>query len=257
MSGFDPREHTHDSAGQPWAGRTFSPTAFGDDDGAAPPELLAALERHRDEAGSALDVLQALRAARLLVPLVTRLGEAGENEHGVAVDKTQELSIVTVAGPDSRTVLPAFTSVAAMTAWRPEARPIPTEAVRVALAAAGEGTELVVLDPGSDTEFALRRSAIRALAESSEWLPSHSDPAVRDAVARAAEREPAVAGFSLQDGDPTHRLRGPELLIELTILPGLGREQLDAVVAALTARLAAEEVVTARVDSLGLRLRPA
>ena len=250
-------DHLHDSAGQPWAGRRFSPTAFGDDDGTAPAAVLAALIAHRDESGSAEAVLDSLRGARLMVPLVAHLGESGENEHGLTVDKTQELSIVTVTGPDGRTVLPAFTSVAALGIWRAEARPIPTEAVRVALAAASEGTELVVLDPGSETEFVVRRSAIRALAESSPWVPAHRDPEVAAAVSRGVEAEPAIASVSLQDGDPSHRLRGPELMIELTLIPGLSREQLDEVIARVSAAWAAEAVVAERVDSLGLRLRSA
>nr|WP_286279447.1 SseB family protein [Naasia aerilata] len=71
--------------------------------------------------------------------------------------------MVTVAGPDGRTVLPAFTSVDAMRAWNPKARPIPAESERIALAAAAEGTDLLVLDPLSDTEFVLRRPAVEAL----------------------------------------------------------------------------------------------
>ena len=43
-------------------------------------------------------------------------------------------------------MLPAFTSVDTMRAWDPAARPIPASGERVALAAAGEGTDLVVLD---------------------------------------------------------------------------------------------------------------
>jgi len=257
MADASPHDHRHDSAGQPWEGRRFSPTAFGDDDGSAPPAVLATLVAHRDAGGGPEAVLEALRGARLMVPLVAHLGESGENEHGLTVDKTQELSIVTVTGPDGRTVLPAFTSVAALAQWRAEARPIPTEASRVALAAASEGTELVVLDPGSDTEFVLRRSAIRALAESSPWLPAHRDPDVLEAITRSSAAEPAIASVSLHDGDPRHRLQGPELVVELALIPGLTREQLDDVTGRLSAAWALESVIAERVDSLGLRLRPA
>ena len=115
--------HLADSAGQPWAGRSFDENSHSSDDGSAPPALSAALARFRaGELGQA-GVVDALREARLLIPLVAHLGEAGENEHGHTIDKSQELSIVTVAGPDGRNVLPVFSSVAAMSTWNPQARP--------------------------------------------------------------------------------------------------------------------------------------
>ncbi|RIJ30797.1 SseB family protein, partial [Clavibacter michiganensis subsp. insidiosus] len=41
-----------DSAGTPWAGRSFEPTPFPDDDGSAPPAVASALARHgRGEVG--------------------------------------------------------------------------------------------------------------------------------------------------------------------------------------------------------------
>ncbi len=123
-------------------------------------------------------VVDALRDSRLLIPLVAVAGELGTNEHGHAIDKSQELSIVTVMGPDGRSVLPAFSSVSAMSLWNPAARPVPATAARVALAAASENTDLVVLDPTSETEFALRRPALWALAQSQSWTPSYLDEEV-------------------------------------------------------------------------------
>ena len=57
-------------------------------------------------------------------------------------------------------MLPAFSSAAAMAAWDPAARPVPAPARQVALGAAGDGTELVVIDPLSDTEFACADLAV-------------------------------------------------------------------------------------------------
>ena len=85
--------------------------------------------------------------------------------HGLAVDKTQELSIVTVAAPDGRRVLPVFTSVAAMSRWDAAARPVPADGVRTAVAASADDTDLIVIDPGSETEFVLRRPAVWAIAQ--------------------------------------------------------------------------------------------
>ena len=243
-----------DSAGQPWEGRSFGETAFADDDGAAPGALLAALQRFRDHNGDEAMVVDALRDARLLIPLVARLGEAGVNEHGKTVDKSAELSIVTVAGPDGRNVLPVFSSVDAMQRWNPVARPVPADGVRVALAAADEGTDLVVLDPTSDTEFVIRRPALWAIAQSLPWAPSHADPEVAAEFERGVSRESAVVAVTLAAGDPDATLRGPEVVVQLALQPGLDQSALTELLERLQSRWAASELIALRVDSLAVKL---
>jgi hypothetical protein len=254
MSG--PTPHA-DSAGTPWAGRSFEPTPFPDDDGSAPPALAEALARHgRGEVGQAA-VVDALRGARLLIPLVARLGEEGVGDAGLRVDKSAELSIITVAGPDGRTVMPVFTSVAAMGRWDPAARPVPADAVRVALAAASDETDLVVLDPASETEFVLRRPAVWAVARSLPWTPSPEDPEVAAALEASVAEEPAVVALSTSPGDPRARLEGPELMIRLALVDGLDRAALDALIARLQGEWARSAVLADRVDSMGLRITSA
>ncbi|WP_285037078.1 SseB family protein [Plantibacter sp. ME-Dv--P-095] len=246
-----------DSAGQPWAGRRFQQNASSGDDGSAPERLIESLRRFRaGEVGEA-EVVDAFRDSRLLIPLVAHLGEAGSNEQGQLVDKSQELSIVTVTGPDGRTVLPVFSSVGAMSAWNGTARPIPADGVRVALAAASEQTDVVVLDPTSTTEFAIRRPALWAIAQSQPWTPSFSDAAVRQAFERSIEPELAVVTVRLRAGDPDAKLAGSELVVELGLLQGLTQQELDAVLARLAQRWAADETIATRVDSLAVSLRPA
>ncbi len=243
-----------DSAGVPWAGRHFEPNAASADDGSAPPRLVAALARFRAKEAGEAEVVDAMRESRLLVPLVAELGDAGTTEHGLIVDKSQELSIVTVAGPDGRAVLPAFSSVAAMAQWNPKARPVPVAGTRVALAAAAEGTELVVLDPRSETEFVIRRPALWAVAQSERWIPSYLDPEVLAAFMAATAGEPAVLGVTLAAADPTARLVGPELAVRLTLTAGLGRLEVDAIMARMAGLWTASELITSRVDSLKVQL---
>jgi hypothetical protein len=243
-----------DSAGVPWEGRSFDHGPASDDDGSAPPRLLEAIRRFRARELGEADVVDAVRESRLLIPLVAVLGDSGTNDHGHLVDKSQELSIVTVVAPDGRNILPAFTSVAAMSHWNPAARPIPADGPRVALAAADEGTDLVIVDPTAETEFVIRRPALWALANGEPWVPSYLDEAVLSAFMDGTESDDSVIAIQLAPGDPDARLEGSELIVQLTLVDGLGRAELDAIVGGLQERWSRSELIARRVDSLALRL---
>ena len=244
----DSCDHGHDaansgdSAGVPWEGRSFEANPHAADDGSADPALLAALLRFRSGEGSQAEVVDAFRAARVLVPLIAEKGEEGTGPTGLKVDKTQELSIVTVAAPDGRRVQPVA------------ARPIPVEAIRVALSASSEQTDLIVLDPASETEFVFRRPAVWAIAQEQRWEPSHLSPEVFTALRESIAHELAVIDVSVAAGDPDARMRGPELIVTLELVDGLERETLDAVLARLAQRWAADDRMAVLVDSLTVKL---
>jgi len=241
-----------DSAGIPWSGRHFKHADSSGDDGSAPPELIAAIGRFRSGELGETDVVDALRGARLLIPLVARLGTDGLNEHGG--EKRQELSIVTVAGPDGRTVMPVFSSVAAMARWNPSARPVPATGPRVALAAAAEGTDLVIVDPTSETEFVIRRPALEAMARQRAWVPSHVDPEVLRVFQDAAAAERTPVAVRLSPGDPAARLAGPELVVTLVLAPGLDSAALESLITRQRERWATSAVIASRVDSIRIAL---
>lgn len=254
---------TADSAGQPWAGRRFEANPHAGDDGAADPALLAALTAFRAGAGDPVAVVDAYRAARLLIPLMAEEGggddadPVGGGVRGLRVDKTQELSIVTVAAPDGRPVLPVFTSVAAMAQWDGGARPVPADGVRTALAAVDDDTDLIVIDPGSATEFVLRRPAVWAIARGEPWEPAYVSPEVFTGLQESVAGELAVVDLSVAAGDPEGRLHGPELVVELRLMAGLDQSELDAVLQRLARRWAADDRVAVLADSLTVRLRRA
>lgn len=241
-----------DSAGVPWEGRSFHKNAASDDDGAAPPKVIEAIRRFRAREVGVADVVRALHDARLLLPLMATRGDEGVGAHGQLVDKTQELSLVTAAGPDGRPVLPAFTSVATMREWNATARPIPIAVPRIALAVASEGTPLIVVDPGTPTMFVVRRPAFAALATGEPWVPSFEDPAVLQAFLDASAGEDALVALQLAPGDVMARLAGAELLVQLSVADGLPPSELDALVARLSTRWGAESVIAERVDSIGV-----
>lgn len=256
--------HDHaDSAGQSWVGRSFQVNPNAADDGSAPAELIAALQHFRateplssERTAAHIAVIDAIRSARFLIPLVAEAGEVGVNSEGITVDKTQELGIVTVAGPGERTVLPVFTSVSAMNRWREDARPVPADGTRVALAAAGDGAQWVVLDPGSETEFVVRRPTVDAIAQSLAWIPSHADPVVIEAFARSVESQPAVRSIALRCDDPNALGSGDELTVELVLAPNLEQDDLLLIVNALADIWVMEQVISERVDSLRVQLIP-
>jgi len=245
-----------DSAGIPFEGRRFHENPLAADDGSAPERVVEAIRRLRAGELGIQDVVATLHPERLLVPLVAVAGDHGVGPHGQTVDKTQELSIVTVAAPDGRAVLPAFTSVAAMQAWDAVARPIPIQASRVALAAASEGTPLIVIDPGSDTQTVVRSPAFRALATGEAWTPAFEDAEVADAFGASVADEPAVEAVGLAPGDPEARLAGPELVVVLRFAPGVSDDARQAALARLQQRWAADELIATRVDSIALRTAP-
>lgn len=246
-----------DSAGVPWAGRRFETNSSADDDGSAPVPLVDALREFRAGRGSESDVVDAVRGSRLLIPLLAALAESTTAATGLVADKSAELGVVTVAGPDGRTVLPVFASVEAMRRWNTSARPVPSDAVRVALAAAADSTDLVVLDPGSETEYAIRRPAIWAIAQGRAWTPSYSDPRVLAEFVESARSEPAVSSLRVEAGDPEARLAGPELVVVLRILAGLSRTDLEATVGRLQHNWARSALIAEAVDSIAVRLLPA
>ncbi|GAA3900163.1 SseB family protein [Microbacterium invictum] len=243
-----------DSAGQPWAGRSFETNPHSHDDGSADAALLAALLSFRDGDGDPVAVVEAYRTARLLIPLVAEKGDEGVGPTGLTVDKTQELAIVTVAAPDGRRVLPVFTSVAAMSAWDANARPVPADGVRTALSAAADDTDLIVIDPGSPTEFVLRRPAVWAIGQGQPWEPADQSPEVFAGLQQSIGGELAVLDLSVAPGDPAARLRGPELIVRLHLIDGLDKEELDAVLQRLAARWAADDRIAVLVDSLTVKL---
>jgi len=243
-----------DSAGVPWEGRAFQANPHAGDDGSADPALLAALTAFRAGEGDQVAVVDAYRSARLLIPLVAEKGDEGVGPTGLTVDKTQELSIVTVAAPDGRRVLPVFTSVAAMQRWDATARPVPADGVRTALAAANDDTDLIVIDPTSETEFVLRRPAVWAIGQGRSWEPAFASPEVYRGLQESIGGELAVLDLSVAPGDPDARLRGPELVVRLQLIAGLDQSELDAVLQRLAARWAADDRVAVLVDSLTVKL---
>jgi hypothetical protein len=247
-------DRLRDSAGRPWQGRNFEANDWADDDGSAPALLVDAIDAFRAGDASPQVVIDAFRQCRVLIPLLADLGDAEIGAHGQLIEKSADLSIVTVLGPDGQKVLPVFSSVAAMQSWNKTARPVPVEPVKAALAAASEETHRIVIDPGSVTEFAIRRPAIEAIAKSIDWLPPEQRDDVHAAFKAAIATEDDVFAYALQAGDPEAKLQGSELLALFRVRAGLPEAKVNETMRRVFERLTEDAAIAAGVDSLAVKL---
>ncbi len=262
-----------DSAGQPWAGRNLDGGNaaihnFDADDGSADAGYLKAVADLAAGTGNEAAVVASLSSARVFVPIIAQLAEEGEGAAGLHSDKQADMALVTLKAPDGRTAMPVFTSTAALEAWHPQARPVAVYAARAALSAVAESAELLVLDPGSDITFVVRRPAVWALAQQRPWTPSYDDPELAGLLGSSVAGLPAVRRVEIQPGGGVASVAadgsrlagggaGPELRILLYLEDGLDAAGVQAVVAGLHAGWARSELFAERVDSIEVKLQRA
>jgi hypothetical protein len=227
---------------------------FSGDDGSADPRLAAALAAYAEDPASAEpDVLAALPGARLLVPVVALPGETEEGlgtkaGGGLRREKTSDMAVPTIQAPDGRRALPAFTSVAALTRWRPDARPVAVPFVQTLRALAHEQADTLLLDMAGPVAYALSGAALRAAAEGRDGADPLADDTVRSAVRDVVAAEPGVVRAYLSSSDASDGTLG------LVLAPGAVVGEVAKQVA--TALAADEALRAALVRGLDLALLP-
>jgi len=175
---------------------------FRGDRGGADPLLTAALAAYHVGQGSEQAALDALAAARLLVPVIAEQSHKDQSHKDQSGgDKDSEMVLPTLIGRDGRPAVLAFTGLDALARWRPDARPVPAEADRVWRAAVADGCA-VVIDVAGPVPLAVEGARLAALAAGQPVPPPHEDLDVRAEVQAAVAAEPAIAGFSLAPGHP-------------------------------------------------------
>jgi len=172
---------------------------FAADDGSAHPALAAALDRYRQGTATDAEVVDALRGARLLVPVVAVLGEVETGPDGLAREKTSDMAVPTIQAPDGRRALPAFTSTEALARWRPDARPVAVPLLQALQALAQERADTLLLDMAGPVPYALTGAALRAAVGAPDPL---ADPAVQEALRGAVAAAPGVTRAHLTPGAP-------------------------------------------------------
>ena len=249
FEGHDPTQG-RDTAGVPWQGRELTSTGFDADEGAADAALLAALGAPQTSAspergparelsaGEEIEVVAAVSAARLIVPIVAVPG----------ADAASDMAAVTLSAPDGRKALPAFTSIDQLAGWDARARPVPVTAQRAALAAIQEGCDAIVLDVGTAYARELRTSMVWALAMDREWVPAHRDEHVARAVGAATQNEKHIVRWSLDEG------QAGALVIQVALVPDLTPAQINEVLQRVGTQIAADGEARARIDAVVFRL---
>ncbi|RJK96710.1 SseB family protein [Vallicoccus soli] len=214
---------------------------FAGDEGGADPRLAAALAAWSRDPAHEPEVLRALAAARVLVPVVavaTGVEDAGGGLHREA---GTDMAVVVLEGTDGRRALPVFTGLASLAAYDPAARPVPVEAARAALAAAAEGAPVVVVDVAGPVRYVVPSAALRRLAEGDPLLPLYDDPAALAALGALLAEEPAVVAAWVGP------VGGSDARLSLAVADPSDAAAVRALAARLGGRLREDPAVRARV----------
>lgn len=145
--------------------RSLAEPAFPDDDGQVYASLAAAL-------GGDAHVLAVLGEVRVFVPVVALLDDVPADG-----DKEADMAVVMMTGADGRQALLAFSSLATMTAWNADARPVPVWGRQAARAALDEGASAVLLDLASPSFTVIETSDVEHLAAGHRLVSTDAGPA--------------------------------------------------------------------------------
>ena len=232
---------------------------FTGDDGKPDPRVAAVLARYAAGQEAEQAALTALAAARLLIPLVEREatdpadarsgapppaadgngpGEPADPHPAPACSSAgsgpgREMAFPTLIGRDGRPALLAFTSLRALTRWRPDARPVPALAVQVFQTAVADSCA-VVIDVAGPVPLAIDGARLAALAQGEPPPAPQDDPDVHAQITEALAGEPAISGAELSGGGD-----GTDLAVRLMIRPrATPLPDVQRVAEAIAARLA-------------------
>ncbi|WP_007519925.1 SseB family protein [Pseudofrankia saprophytica] len=234
------------------------------DAGQADPRLRAALDSA--DVGA---VAAALAVSRVFVGVESRLLELAAEQPGrrLPSEKASEMVLATLRMPSGMTALPVFSSVAALSAWRSAARPVPVSAADACAEAARLGHGTVVVDVAGPVTVSLD---VSALAAGVGLAASPSDAAgAGQGAADPAGADNAPSGLR-PPARPWDAARGRRVAAELDALAtaGLARGARLWHAELVTGTGEASEVIAltvagsgpageARLDEIALRLRAA
>jgi hypothetical protein len=233
-----------------FAGKSIPTSPFAGDDGRADPELVTVLAAVAAGQASKYSVVDALRPARLFVPVVALLDSEDVTDDGHRTEKDSHMATVSMTGTDGRQAMLAFTAADWLGQWSTEARPVPAQARTVAAAALAEGSDVLLLDLGTAHTLVLERPGVLALAEDRQWLPPSQDPELLVALHTALAEISAQFGCQFVICAPTG---SADLRIVAEPRPGSASADPVAALQAASGRLAEVELLRLRLAG-GLEL---
>lgn len=262
-----------DTGGQPWEGRNLAEGTshahqYPGDQGTTDPALQEVLDAFVAGQVDEASVVDALRNVRIFAPVVAQLSQAEITQAGLVSDKESDMALVSIQAPDGRKALPIFTAVDALTGWHDLARPVAADMRKTALSAVEDDNQLIVINPGQDLTFVLRRPAFWAIAKGQEWVPSYRNSQVVRALQDIAAPISAVTAVEAAPGQGVYSRtadgtvlagggHGPELKITLRLALGLTQDQLNHTVQTFQQGLAINPVISELVDSVQISLASA
>ena len=137
--------------------------AFADDRGEPDPELRAALaSAYSGGSEPYLRAVAALCTGRLLLPIVASGDDGGA---GPDPDRRAEMAAVLLRAANGATSVVIFTGTDALSAWNPDARPVPCTLDDVAATAIETGASAVLIDLEGPHPLVVEHALIAELAQ--------------------------------------------------------------------------------------------
>ncbi|MDN5571113.1 MAG: SseB family protein [Propionibacteriaceae bacterium] len=136
--------------------------SFAGDTGEPDADVRAALASAYTDARAYQRAIVALCTSRFLLPIVATGDDGGD---GPDPERHAEMAAVLVQSDAGATAVPVFTGLDALTAWHPQARPVPCTLDDVAATAAETGSTAVVIDIAGPASMVLEGDVLTHLGQ--------------------------------------------------------------------------------------------
>ncbi len=214
--------------------KLLAPNPFADDDGSTPAALAAALSAQLPRPQFLRELVAAIAATRLIVPVpahgleepaaavAVEIGKPGGHKPHQN-DPAQDAASLALHLDDGHIAMPVFSSQADMQAWRTDVRPAPVTPQRAAQVACLSTDQIWVLNPATDN-IRIPRPAVISLSQAQKWVPSWENEQLQAELKEQLMAYKAMVNVAFEAGDTS------ELRIYALIDRSCGKEEmLDAV----------------------------
>ncbi|QJC21872.1 SseB family protein [Arcanobacterium buesumense] len=231
----------------------LKPRPFPDDDGSVPSELASAFGL--PIAKRAEGIVVALH--RVILPVLPHEHPGLDADGRVKEHAPQSTHLLEAGGQllteqlsANHSAVVVFSGIEALNAWNNKARPVPVSIDSVAVGCLKQHNGLIVLDPGSEHEMWLGRTAVIALATGGSWLPPWGDGQIKERLAFLAEENAELVRRI--DIGPTQR---GVSAIDIVFAQGATIDDAKRIATRIGRELESNPYVSARLDLVEIRPR--